>query len=338
MKYLILLTMSLLSLLFGCNTKKTIAPKSEEYPRFPATDNPAAKVERIHLDDGYWPKSFFITEDKQKIYVLGYSKIPSTTMVDGEETRPDLRDRAYFRLFCLDTKGQITHRRDLPAGDTHTGGLFGIVDGQLVLWFSDQLLALDTDKLTIVEKIPVYDTNFFPAKQDIELMTPDEQEDAYQQKFEAAVKKPAVCKWLEWPFGGGYMVLVQGPGKRSAWAPMSWENEVLADMKSRFEPLLMPYNLQSNNYENGDNFHCIDGPAQIREAEYRSAGTQLDYPNYKNRMVLQYEMIVGQKTLHFSTTDRSRHNLRLDFSDNRLLSMADGAAWVKYEGDLYRIE
>ncbi|MEO6759492.1 MAG: hypothetical protein ABIO24_08570, partial [Saprospiraceae bacterium] len=107
---------------------------------------------------------------------------------------------------------------------------------------------------------------------------------------------------------------------------------------SRFAPLVMPVNPNANNYENGDNFHCSDGPVQIREADYISAGSQLDYPNYKNRMVLQYEMVVGDKTLHFSTTDRSRHKLRLDFSDNRMLATADGAGWIKYEGVLYRVE
>ncbi len=337
MKYLILIAMSLLSLLFGCKTKKT-PPKSEEYPRFPATDNPAANVGLINLDDGYWPKRFFIAADKQQVYVLGYGKIVSTTMVNGEETRPDLRDRAYFRVFVLNMQGQITHRLDLPNGLTSTGGTFGVIDGQLTLWFDENLLVLDPEKLAILHKIPVYDTHVFPTKQDIEMMTPDEQQEAYQQKFEAAVAKPAVCKWLEWPFGGGYMVLVQGPGKQTAWTPMSWENDVLADLKGRFDTLPMPYNPQANNYENGENFQCTDGSAQIREAEYISAGTQLDYPNYKNRMVLNYELKVGDKTIHFSTTDRSRHNLRLDFSDNRMLSAADGAAWVKYEGDLYRIE
>ncbi len=193
MKYLIFIAMSLLSLLFGCKPKKT-PPKSEEFPRFPATDNPAAKLELIKLDDGYWPKTFLITEDKQQVYVLGYGKIVSKTMVNGEETRPDLRDRAYFRLYALDKQGQITHRLDLPNGHTYTGGTFGMIDGQLVLWFDEQLLVLDPGKLAVLEKIPVYDTHVFPTKQDLEMMTPDEQQKAYQQKFEVAVAKPAVRK------------------------------------------------------------------------------------------------------------------------------------------------
>ncbi|MEO6038590.1 MAG: hypothetical protein ABIQ93_09255 [Saprospiraceae bacterium] len=338
MKYLIPFTMSLLSLLFGCSPKKSPA-KAEAYPRFPETDNPAAQVMPVKLDDGYWPKSFFISADKQSLFVLGYGKIVSTTMQEGEETRPDLRDRGYFRLFALNTRGQIVYRLDLPPGDVYTGSTFGIINGQTVLWFGDQFLVLDTQKLAVREKIPVYDIHYFPTKRNIELMTPDEQQDAYLQKFEAAVAKPATCKWLEWPFGGGYLVLVEGPaGKQSAWAPLSWENEVLADLKSRFEPLSMPYNPNANNYENGDSFKCSDGPVQIREAEYLSAGTELDYPNYKSRMVLQYEMTVGSKILHFSTTDKGRHNLRLDFTDDRMLATTDGAAWLKYEGELYRIE
>ena len=338
MKYPVFLAMSLLSLLFGCSTKKT-PPRPEEYPRFPATDQPSAKVVRIALDNGYWPKCFFISGDKQSLLVLGYGRIASTTMEEGEETRPDLRDRANYRLYCLDTKGQIKQRLDLPPGDVYANARFGLVDGQMMLWFNEHFLVLDTGKFAIVEKIPVYHEQHFPSKQKVELMTPDEQQDAYLQKLEAILAKPASCKWLDWSAGDGYFVFVSSPaGKRSAWLPISREADVLAGLKSRLELLVVPVNPQAGNYENGENFHCTDGPVQIREAEYLSAGTELDYPNYKNRLVLQYEMTVGNKTLHFSTTDQKRHNLRLDFSNNLMLATADGAAWVKYEGDLYRID
>ena len=338
MNYLIFFAMSLLSLLFGCRTKESPV-KSPEWPRFPATDQSAAKVVPVHLEDGYWPKCFFIPADKQSVYVLGHGKIVSTTMQDGEETRPDLRDRANYRLYALDTKGQITHRLNLPSQDVRVSARFGLVDGQTILWFNEQFLVLDTRKFVIQEKIPVYDEQHFPSRQNIELMTPDEQRDAYLKKLETILEKPASCRWLEWKPGNGYFVFVQGPaGKRSAWAPIGREDDVLADLKSRLEPMVVLDNPGANNYADGANFLCADGPVQIREAEYRSAGTELDYPNYKSRMVLQYEMTVGHKTLHFSTTDKSRHNLRLDFSDNLMLATSDGAAWVAYEGILYRVE
>ncbi|MCB0652194.1 MAG: hypothetical protein KDC85_13035 [Saprospiraceae bacterium] len=39
----------------------------------------------------------------------------------------------------------------------------------------------------------------------------------------------------------------------------------------------------------------------------------------------------------FSTTDLDQHNLHLNFSDNLMLSLADGSVWVRYEGLLYRM-
>ncbi len=337
MKYLILFTMSLLSLLFGCNTKKT-PEKVEEYPRFPATDHPEAKVIPVALDSNYWLKSYYITPDKQNVYVLGYRKIVKP-MKEGEEPNPGEPRLADYRLYSLDNKGQIIHRLDLPRDEAYAGGSFVLLDNQLMLGISGEMLVLDQEKFTIQEKIPIYDSQSFPSKQDVELMTPDEQRDAYQEKFDAILAKPASCRWLEWSPGGGYLIFVQGPpGKRSAWDPISWEDEALADLKSRFEPMVVARNPNANNYEKGENFRCVDGPVQIRELDYLSAGTQLDWPNYKNRTVVQYEMIVGAKTLHFSTTDKSRHNLRMSFADNLMLSTSDGSGWLAYEGILYRVE
>lgn len=334
MKYLILFTMSLFSLLFGCNTKKTPA-KPQEWPRFPETDHPAAKVVSVPLDSGFWVKSFFITPEKQYVYVLGYRKI-IPAMEEGEVLDPNQRDLADFRLYCLDSKGQIKHRLNLTQQRAYESSSFGLLGNQLMLQFGDQFLVLDAQKFAIQEKIPVYDTQYFPSKQEVEMMAPDEQRDAYQLLFDALLEKCTSCKWLHWIPGGQYYVFVQGSaGKRAAWSPMSYEDGLLADLKSRFDSIVPSMNPKAVI---GDHFYCADGPAQLREIEYLSAGTELDYPNYKSRTVLQYEMIVGDKTLHFSTTDKKRHQLRVGSPDNLMLSTLDGCAWVEYEGILYRVE
>ncbi len=332
-----LLAMSLLSLLFGCNTKKTPA-KPEEYPRFPETDQPTAQVVPVPLDSGYSVKSFFIAPDRQHVYVLGYRPI-IPAMEEGEVLDPNERDMAACRLYHLGDKGQVKHHLDLPPQKTYGYGSFGLLNDQLLLRFGDHFLVLDTQKIAIQERIPVYDEQFFPSKKKVGLMTPDEQRDAYQPLFEALLQQAAACKWLDWTPGGEYLVFVQGPaGKRSAWAPISYEDDLLVGLKSRLEPLLVKVNPQAGNDGPAENFQCTDGSVHIREVEYLSAVTELDYPNYKNRRVLQYEMTVGSKTLHFSTSDKKRHDLRLGLADNLLLATVDGTGWVKYEGVLYRIE
>jgi len=333
MKYPILLAMSILSLLFGCNPKKT-PPKAEEWPRFPETDNPYIKIEPVQLDSGFLARSFFIQQDKQHVYVLGYKKDARRNPDDPSE-----RETSDFRLYAIDTEGRPKRHLNLMRIDRYWGGSFGMLDNQLMIRLGDYFLVLDIAKFTIQEKISVYDKQFFPSKQKVELMTFDEQRDAYQALFDEMLEKCTGCKWLDWTPGGEYLVFVPGPaGKRSAWSPMSYEDELLADLKSRFELISVPLNPQTNNTQDGSEMYISDAGAKIREAEYLSGGTELDYPNYKNRSVLQYEMTLGDKKLHFSTTDKKRHDLRLRFSDNAMLSTADGAAWVTYEGVLYRIE
>ena len=61
-KTLFRLILVLTAFTFGCARKKT-PPKREEWPRFPATDRPEAKIETIELDDRFKTYSFFITPD-----------------------------------------------------------------------------------------------------------------------------------------------------------------------------------------------------------------------------------------------------------------------------------
>ncbi len=343
MKHLIILFMSLLSFLFGCNSKKNAekaaeqTPPTPEWPRFPATDNPAATVAPVVPEKGYYTKAFFIADDKQNVYVLGYRKIRQD-LEEGEEPNPGEKDDANFKLYCLDMQGQMIHQLDLRIRTKlYFDASFGMLEHQLMLRIDDFFLVIDPQQWRIVEKIPVYDNQFFPTKQKIELLLPEEQDEAYQQKFNEMLQNAANGKWLDWPSSGEHLIFIDGP-KRAAWTPISWEDDYLAGLKSRFTPVTVPSNTDTHDYKSGDNFHVSDGAASIREVEYLSGGTELDYPNYKSRSILQYEMIVNGKTVHFSTTDKKRHNLRIGYSDSIMLATADGSVWVKYEGVLYRCE
>lgn len=332
----ILLTMSLFSILFGCEEQKKPEKPPMEWPRFPATDKPQVQFVAIGLDH-FSIKSFFIAEDKRSVYVLGKrsSEAPKKRK-EGFEPRPGEFGQVDCRLFCLDTKGKIKYHKDILRTDWLDGGSFGLLEGQLLLRVGDCFLVLDPKTFAILEKIPVHDPTYVPWKETER--TRDEQQADYQRQFDQLYQK-ATAKWLDWLPVPEYLVFVQGPsGKRSAWFPMTYEDDLLADLKKRFEPILVARNPNIVVSETGANFTITDGPSKIKEADCLSAGTQLDYPNYKNRSVLQYEMILGNKTLRFSTTDKDRHDLRLRFSDNLYLTTEDGSAWAIYEGVLYRIE
>lgn len=335
MKYLNLLAMSLLSILFGCNSKPTPAA-AKAWPRFPATDHPETKVVAVPLDDGFTAKSFFIPEDRQSVLVLGIRVNKKT--LDGEPL-PGEQGETDYRVYSFDLNGKKKKHKDIFHTNNSWGASFGVLENQLLLQIADYFLVLDPETLNPGEKIPVYDEQHFPSKQKVELMTPDEQRDAYQKLFDALPEKHASCKWLDWYPGGQYYVFVQGAaGHRAAWSPLTYEDELLADLKRRFEPIVVQRNPEAIIPEKGGNFQMSDAGGQVREAGYLSAGTELDYPNYKSRTIVQYEVKMGNKTLHFSTSDQERHNLRLGFADNMLLTTADGVAWVSYEGVLYRME
>src|SRR6185436_16289839 len=74
LKLIILLNMSLLSILFGCNTKKK-STSVPEWPRFPATDKSEILVTAVPLADNFNVMSFYISPDKQNTYVFG-SRVP----------------------------------------------------------------------------------------------------------------------------------------------------------------------------------------------------------------------------------------------------------------------
>jgi hypothetical protein len=336
MKHLIILSMALLSFLFGCGTKKAPATAAAaESPRFPETDNPQVKVVPVLTDTDFSVNTFFITDNKQEVYVL--------CSRDKPRPDPDYPGNYYedidYRLYCLDAHGQIKHHIDLPHNLGRRGGSIGWLDQRLMLLLGDYFWVLDPEKFTIREKIPVYDTEFFLSKIKVELMTPDEQRDGYQYAFDKMIEKGATCKWLDWTPGGQYFIWARdASGKLSAWSPISYEDTVVANLKKRFEPIVVPLNPGFHDGLQGGEMHIEDGPAQIREAAYLSAGTELDYPNYKKRQILNYELTLGSQKVHFSTTDKDRHNLRLRFSDNWMLSTEGGVAWLKYEGVLYRVE
>jgi len=334
MKQIFLLAMSLFSILFGCNSKKKTS-KVDSWPLFPTTDNPNLVVKEIPLADGFSIRSFYIMPDKESVLVLGSRTPKQESQQEMEERQPGDPQYMDYRLLCLDAEGNTKFHKDLLHTDWMYGGTFGLLKGELMLRIGDWLLVLDPKTFNIIEKIPVHNSEYIPWKETE--MTRDEHQADYQKKFDALLNSNKSCKFLYWSPGREYLVFEQAAiGKRSAWSPISYEDEQLADLKQRLESIEADLNSHNLNPEN-NTIEITDGSVKLREVEYISAGTQFDYPNYKSRRILQYELTVNDQKVHFSTTDRDRHYLTLQYSDNLMLTAADGSIWVVYGKTLYRM-
>ena len=85
-------------------------------------------------------------------------------------------------------------------------------------------------------------------------------------------------------------------------------------------------------------FRLEDGNLVLETTKKVSMGTQLDYPNYKSRSAMQYELLIGDKKARFATTDRFRYPLYVFCAQNDYLSATGAEAWIAYDGILYRLE
>jgi hypothetical protein len=330
-----LLLMSLWSLLFGCNAPQSPA-KAVEWPRFPETDNPATQVSAIPLADSFRVVSMYITPDRQHLYVLGSQAPQKGRPHKNTRNRPGDLPFMDYRLTCMNAEGEVQYQQDISGIDWLYGGTFGLAAGSLMLYMGTHFWVLDLKTLVVQERIPVCSPEYIPWVQTT--MTRDEYEADYKEKFEAVLKNPTACKWLYWWPARAYFVFVEAPkDKRAMWSPLSYDKEHLDDLQQRLEPLSLSLADGVQQSDTTTHFSIMEDSASVREIEYLSGGTQLRYPDYKSRSILQYELVVNGKKTRFSTTDRDAHDLHLHFSDNGRLSMADGSVWIICENVLYRI-
>ena len=329
------LSMSLFTLLAGCfgGRNKPEKVPAQPYSRFPETDVPGVQFEHVTLEDGFDMKTFFVSPDKQHLYVLAY-KTFGTRIPD--DPRPPERTDA--RIFELDSKGKTLRHLEFRNTDDTWGSSMGMIGNELMLYTGDNFFVINTETLKVAEKIPVWHEQHFPTKQDITLMTRDEYIPAYEALFDSATSNCTNCRWLEWPSGKLFVYVSAPAGKRALWSPITYMDDVIDPLKKRFPATPVSMNPTADTTGGGEDFSITDGSVRLHEDEVLDGGTELDYPNYKHRSIVQYTLTLGARVLHFSTTDQKRQQTRLGFADNRYLTTADGAVWVRYMSWLYRLE
>lgn len=324
--------MSILSFLASCfGGRKAEKVAVKPYPRFPETDVAGLTFEHIELGHGFQMKTFFISADKQHVYALGYKDVGTRA---PDDPRP--AERTDAAIFEMDTKGKPLRHLEFRGSDDDWGTSMGMIGNELMFYSGDHFIVINTSTMKVAEKIPVWHDQHFPTKQNIEMMTRDEYIPAYLEKFDAAMEKCTDCHWLVWP-SGKYFVYVAGPlGKRALWSPIDYRDETIAPLKKKFPAISVVMNAGADS--GVSNPTILDGAAKIREEAEIDDGTELDYPNYKDRSIVQYELTIGSRIIHFSTGDRKRQDRRVGFADNNYLTTADGAVWLRHMHWLYRVE
>ena len=320
---LVLLGMSLL----GCFRKKT-PPKTDPWPRFPASDNPNMAIVQLIFPDSFGVQTFFISPDRQHVFVLCSRISPR----QKRAAHPSIPTKMDYLLASLDANGQPVAQKTWLNTDMNGRGLFFEVQDEFMLYLGNFLLVLNPQTLDILEKIPVHSPLYIAWKETER--THDEQQADYKKALEAVLQKENVY-FLECWAGGQYFIFEQGvAGKRAAWMDINYEPESRTALKAQL-PLMAA---NHNRPMPGDTLCKItDEAAYLHEIELLSGGTQFSYPNYKTRSIVQYEMMANAQKIRFSTTDKDNHALKVGVSDNGLLTSAGGTAWLKYEDMLFRV-
>ena len=331
MKHFALLLLWLVSALFGCNNRNSKKPK-QDLPWFPNTDNPAVQVMEIPLDSGYTVQTFFISPERKEVYVVAHTRV----VISGQYKLED-RFRTDYLLLHLDAQGQVLQRQELPGSRHSSSAALWLEHQNLVFYLDDKVRLYDAGSMRITEEIPCYVQHDFPSTKNLVELFPEEQLELYLPAREKALNKSVSTRVLSLPSGGGLVLLLEmEKHKRSVWAILdSLEADQFTRKYGQIEP---PSNPGWNYNSETGLFRLEDGSMVLETTKEVSMGTQLDYPNYKSRSAMQYELLIGGKKTHFATTNRFRYPLYVRCAQNDYLSATGAEAWIAYDGKLYRLE
>ncbi|MDX2069916.1 MAG: hypothetical protein SFV55_15915 [Haliscomenobacter sp.] len=331
MKHFALLLLWLISALFGCNNRNSKKPE-QDLPWFPNTDNSALQVMEIPLDSGYTVQTFFVSPVRKEVFVVAHTKV----VISGQHKLED-RFRTDYLLLHLDANGQVLQRQELPGLRHSSSACLWLEHQNLVFYLEDKVRLYDAGSMRITEEIPCYVQHDFPSTKNLVELFPEEQLELYLPAREKALKKSVSTRVLSLPGTRALVLLVEeAKQKRSIWAILdALEIDQFTRKYGQIEP---PSNPGWNYNAETGLFRVEDGSIVLESTKEVSMGTQLDYPNYKSRSAMQYELLIGGKKARFATTNRSRKPLYVLCAQNDYLSASGAEAWIAYDGTLYRLE
>lgn len=333
LKHFALLFIWLLSLLFGCGGRNSKKPK-QDLPWFPNTDNPAVQVLEIPLDSGYSVQTFFVAPERKEVYVLAHTRVQQSGDYKSED-----RFRTDYLLLHLDAQGKVLQHQDLPNSRHSAPAYLWLENNKLVFYLDDKVRLYNAESMKVMEEIPCYVQHDFPTTKNLEELFPEEQLELYLPAREKALKKSVSTRVLCLPRDRRIVLLLEtAKQKRSVWAILdTLEADRFMKEYEQMEPQPPANPGRKYNPETGL-FRVQDGNIVLEVTSEDSLGTKFEFPNYKSRTAIKYELQINGKKAHFATNNRWGKSLYVLFSQDGYLSAAGAEAWLEYNGVLYRLE
>lgn len=321
-----LLLMSLFSILFGCGKRSTDKEKYPHIPHFPLTDNPACQVEAVPIPDSVQVHAFIFSPDKQSIYVLTYGP------VETPEQMP-------YHLFRLDSGGDIQAKTTLPDKRwSNQPLLYWEENGLLTLVLPNAAITtFDPVSLKTTQEWQVITTkNFLPSRR-LQQLTFDEQRDAYREAREQAIRKCDMGFWVLLPAGNLNLLALEYSSKPGE----AWQTPSDEAVDTRFPLKKRATNPDAQQFAGEKtpepNDQITDGIAGLKFLARDVFDYKINYPNLRDIESRIFEISSGKRVARFKLSNKDKHSLQLQLSDDQYLTTSDGALWLIYEGLLYRI-
>lgn len=324
-----ILLMSLFSILFGCGKGAKDKDKYADVPHFPQTDNPACRVEPVHMDSGFFAQAFLLSPDKQNVYVLAFG-------MDGTA------DRMPYQVLRLDQTGRVLTKTVMPDCQwSNAPALYWASDGQLgIVLHGSVVRLLDPGSLRVVKEWrEVFAENFLPRKK-LDQLTFNERRDAYDAALQKAAQRSRSAFVIQFPGAAFYTLMLDFGKTAEAWHIRSEEEE---------QSLIDHYGLYKIDYNPGSRLAphpptpdsgalITDGNTRLRYLVRHVFDYRIVYPNIKDVEARIFELSDKRRSTQFRLSNKEKHDLHLQFADNHYLTSSDKAIWVLYERQLYRLE
>ena len=314
-----LLLMSLFSLLFGCGNKSKNKEKYPEVPHFPQTDNPACRPEPVPMDSVFFAQAFIISPDRQSVFVLAY----------GMEGTPD---RMPYQLLRLDAAGRVQAKMLMPDSQWADSPCFWWEDdGALTVMLANAIETFDPAAMKAVRVWQQVDIkNFLPQKR-LDQLTYDEQDTAYRQALERAAAKSRSAYVLR-VLNLHFLLLDTGGKTLQAWYLR--DDDDIERFAAKFG-LRKGAQYDEKTKDGGDD--VSDGNVRMSTLAHEMLDYKIAYPDLKYIGSRTLALTDGKQTARFKLSNKGNHSMDLQYSDNQHLTTADGAVWVMYERQLYRV-
>lgn len=308
-----LLILTILSALFGCNSKSKQLADIDKIPHFPQTDNPAFKVEPYQVDAGFYVQNFIFSQDKKNVFLLA-CKV---------DTAPE---RISYQLLRLDQDGKVEEKLVLPY-DQWTGvpGFWWEDDGRLGLRLENEFEVFDPTNFKTMETWKEIDFNNFMTQEKRDQLVYDEQVDAFMDVWHKAIDK-SHSQYIRKVMNLYYMFIDLKPKPSEVWCVQNQDD--IDYWIEKYGERITPMNPEK---------YTVDDNVSVVEVAHHFLDYKIIFPNIKDIEAYIMKLSSGKKSAQFRLSNKEGHSLNLTYADNQYMTTGNGDVWMMYEKVLYHI-